>query len=189
MNPLVTGGAIVADADSTAPNGEDVAAAHLHTHMRERDAETEVGSHRAFACQQAFQQRLRFQVGKTFHTNRQQFLQRAFKIMAPQINDATAGNDFVETHEVGSLELSGCSLELHVGYEHHEAVTAVSSGYLAPSSISFFPLERALLNLVKKAKHEHADEEQDRSEDRDIVGQKLTVDKSPRHQDHDLEIE
>src|SRR5687767_13355874 len=47
---------------------------------------------------------------------------------------------------------------------------------------SLFPLQRALLDLVPQPEDEHADEEQDGTENRDIVGKKLPVDEGPRDQ-------
>ena len=70
--------AVVSDADAAAANREDVAAMHLDPHMRQRDAEAQVGRHRALSRQQSLEQRFRFQVGKLFDANREQFLERAF---------------------------------------------------------------------------------------------------------------
>ena len=53
---------VVADTDPTAPNRENITAAHLHPHMRESHPEPKVRRHRALTGQQAFEQGIRFQV-------------------------------------------------------------------------------------------------------------------------------
>src|SRR6266540_2032212 len=52
-----------------------------------------------------------------------------------------------------------------------------------------FPFESALLDLVEKAEDEHAQKKENRPQNRDVIGEKLAVNKGPRHEDHDLQIE
>src|ERR1051325_2764083 len=55
-------------------------------------------------------------------------------------------------------------------------------------SASPFPLQRAFLHLVEQTEDQHAEEKQNRSQNRDVLGEKLAIDERPWDQNHDLEI-
>ena len=65
----------------------------------------------------------------------------------------------------------------------------ILSSRMAGRGLLALPLEGALLDLVEQAEDEHADEEQDRAQDGDVVGEELAVDEGPRDEDHDLQVE
>ena len=111
VHALVVHRAVVPDANAAAADRQDVTAAHLDADVGQRDAQAEVGRHRALAGQQALEQRLALQVGKTLDADGQQFLQRAFEVDAPQVDDPAAGDDFIQPHGKGGSWRLGPALQ------------------------------------------------------------------------------
>ena len=88
----------MADARAAAPDRKHVAARHLHPHVRQRDAQPEIGGHRALAGEQPLEQGLPLQVGKLRDRDGDELVERTLEVDAAQIDDPAAGDDFIEPH-------------------------------------------------------------------------------------------